>query len=322
MELLNMLSEYEYVSGEKLAAALGVSRAAVHKQIARLRRAGYAVTAEKNRGYLLQRRPDRLTPAEIRRFLHAEHPWAAHIHCLASVDSTQAVAKQRATGGDPEGTLVLAEEQTAGYGRLQRRWVSSPGGLWLSLILRPALRPDAVAQLTLVCSLAMARAIERVCRVSLRIKWPNDLLAPGTDSRPRKIAGMLTEMSAEIDRVAWVVIGVGVNVNNAVRGVEGGQAVSLATLTGDTVDRARLLSAFLLDFEEDYRRFCRAGFAPFAAAYNERAMLGGKQVDIDIGGRVLRGRVDAIDGDGFLQLRQPDGSVERVIAGTVDRIYE
>lgn len=321
MELLSILKDDEFISGQTIAGDLGVTRAAVHKEVSRLRRQGYAVIAEKNRGYMLKSRPDCVAPEEIRRHLPPAHAWGKHIHYFPSTASTQLTAKELAFAGAGDGTLIVAEQQTAGYGRLQRRWSSPAGGLWFSLIVRPRIRPDAVARLTLACSLVLSQTIEKMCGVPSLIKWPNDLVVPG--GRPPafgKLAGIITEMSAEIDRVSWVAIGIGLNVNNLLPAPGAGQAVSLATLNKTPVERARLLSLFLTDFEAAYRRFCRDGFASFAGEYNRRSFLAGKNIEIDTGGAVARGTVASIDADGFLLLRLPDGSVERIIAGTVTRI--
>ncbi|MGA2091557.1 MAG: biotin--[acetyl-CoA-carboxylase] ligase [Endomicrobiales bacterium] len=323
MELLNILKDHEFVSGQALAGNLGITRAAIHKQIVRLRRRGYAVIAEKNRGYMLTSRPDCVSPQEIHRYLPASHTWGKNIHYYTSTASTQTIAKDLAIGGCNDGTLVIAERQTAGYGRLQRQWSSPAGGLWFSLVVRPPIRPDAVPQLMLVCSLVLAQTIERVCGVYSMIKWPNDLVAQKSDSTVKgKLAGIITEMSAEIDRTDWVVIGIGLNINNIPSGTIAQSAVSLSTLIKRPLERARLLSEFLCDFQTAYQQYCREGFTPFVDAYNRRSLLSGKTIDLETFNGTVRGVVTSIDKDGLLRFKKADGSVERIIAGTVTRIYD
>jgi BirA family biotin operon repressor/biotin-[acetyl-CoA-carboxylase] ligase len=323
MELLSILKDNEFVSGQAIAGNLGVTRAAIHKQVSRLRRQGYTVMAEKNRGYMLTGRPDTVAPEELHRYLPSGHRWGKNIHYCVSTGSTQVLAKDLANNNDPDGTLVIAESQTGGYGRLQRKWSSPAGGLWFSLLLRPPLRPDAVPPLTLVCSLILAQTIERVCGVDPQIKWPNDLVVPGKGTAPAgKLAGILTEMSAEIDRTSWVVIGIGLNVNNPLPEPSAPHAVSLISLLKAPVERARLLAAFLVDLETGYRQFCREGFAPFVDAYNRRSYLRGKTIDLDMFGSVAHGSAGLVDSAGFLRLKKTDGSVEKIIAGTVTKIYD
>ncbi|MCX5778355.1 MAG: biotin--[acetyl-CoA-carboxylase] ligase [Elusimicrobia bacterium] len=323
MELLNILKDSEFVSGQAIAGSLGVTRSAVHKQIMSLRRQGYSVIAQKNRGYMLKSRPDCAAPEEIRRYLPRGHRWGAAIHYFPSTPSTQLIAKDLAIAGGVDGTLVLAESQSAGYGRLQRVWSSPAGGLWFSLLLRPSIRPDAVPQLTLVCSLILSQTIERICGISSLIKWPNDLVVPdGSSTLAGKLAGIITEMSAEVDRVAWVVVGIGINVNNALPDAAAPHAVSLSSLTKTPVERARLLASFLCDFEIGYRRFCREGFAPFAQDYNQRSFLRDKTIDIEMFGEIVHGRVESVDDGGFLLFQKNGGTIEKIVAGTVTRVYD
>jgi BirA family biotin operon repressor/biotin-[acetyl-CoA-carboxylase] ligase len=312
MEILELLSAGKSVSGEIIARKLKISRAAVHKRVTRLRDTGYAIEGEKNVGYRLVSRPDRILPEEINRHLDEFGTRVNGVRCFPSMRSTQTLAKELAWRGEKEWSLVVAEKQTGSYGRFQRTWVSPCGGLWFSLILRPLASPDCVPPLTLVASLALCRAIEREVGLRPGIKWPNDLLIDG-----KKIAGILTEMSAEVGRVNWVVIGIGLNVNNSLSRTLLKEAGSLRGVLGRPVDRCRLLAAFILEMGRLYRQFLAGGFGAFAREYNGRLMLVGKDVSIDTGERVVTGRVEQVDGDGHLRLKTPAGGSEKIVVGNV-----
>jgi biotin operon repressor BirA-like protein len=198
------------LSGEELARRLGCTRAAVWKHVAGLRRQGYTIAARRAAGYALAGAPDRLGPAELAP--HLTGRWR-RIEWRAEVDSTQRLARDLARAGAPEGTAVVAERQTAGHGRLGRQWHSPAGvNLYCSVILRPRLAPAAVPRLALVAGVAVAVAVEETAGRRPAIKWPNDVLLDG-----RKVAGVLTEMDAEVERVAHVIAGIGVNLNAPAR---------------------------------------------------------------------------------------------------------
>ena len=158
MDILSLLSSQQAVSGEQIASRLGISRAAVHKRILKLRKQGYSIVGRKNYGYSLISRPDLLTPEEIRVHLKPSCAMGRNIYYFPLTESTQITAKELASCGASEGSVVIAEEQSAGYGRMQRKWASPKGGIWLSLILRPVLQPDAVVHITFIMSMALCRA--------------------------------------------------------------------------------------------------------------------------------------------------------------------
>ena len=198
----------EFVSGEAISGKLGLTRAAVWKHVNALRAAGYRIEAVPARGYRLAEVPDRLTALELRPLLNT-HDLGRELHCYEELGSTNDRAKELAEEGAEHGEIVVAEAQTAGRGRRGREWVSPPRrNLYFSVILRPELPPSRAAELTLVASIAVCDAA-RQAGVDAGIKWPNDLLASG-----KKLAGILTELATEPDRVHWVVVGVGVNVNS------------------------------------------------------------------------------------------------------------
>lgn len=263
-ELLALLRREAYVSGAELGRRLGVSRAAVSKAVAGLKKEGYEIDSVPNRGHRLVAEPDRLELAAIRSALGG-HPWAGTVELLPTVDSTNNYLKTLGASGAPHGTVAIAEAQTGGRGRLGRRFDSAPGaGVYLSVLLRPACPPQALMTLTAQAAVATRRAIRTVTGAETGIKWVNDLVLNG-----RKLCGILTELSIEAESglVSYAVVGVGVNCNRAVadyppelRDTVG----SLRSETGTRVDRNALAAAMIrelsalpaLDWREEYRSAC------------------------------------------------------------------
>lgn len=263
-ELLALLRRETYVSGAELGQRLGVSRAAVSKAVAGLKKEGYEIDSVPNRGHRLAAEPDRLDLKALRSAL-GDHPWAGTVELLQTVDSTNNYLKALGASGAPQGTVAIAEAQTGGRGRLGRRFDSAPGaGVYLSVLLRPACPPQALMSLTAQAAVATRRAIRTVTGAEAGIKWVNDLVLNG-----RKLCGILTELSIEAESglVSYAVVGVGVNCNRAVadyppelRDTVG----SLRSETGTRVDRNALAAAMIrelsalpaLDWREEYRAAC------------------------------------------------------------------
>jgi BirA family biotin operon repressor/biotin-[acetyl-CoA-carboxylase] ligase len=299
------------VSGEELAEMLRCSRAAVWKRVAALRARGYRIDARHAAGYVLAGTPDRVGPAELAP--HLRGGWR-DVHWLARVDSTQRVARDLARSGAAEGTAVIAEEQTAGRGRLGRRWHSPAGeNLYCSVVLRPPRAPAEVPQVALVAGIAVAVAVEVATGRRPAIKWPNDVLLDG-----RKVAGILTEMESEIDRVHHVIAGIGVNLNTRRFPRElRDKASSLLLLTGRAVDRARFAAGLLGALEARYGRYLTVGFPSVRTEWESYSSLTGTDVRVQGPGGEVAGRVLGLDDDGALRLRGADGRVVRVVAGEV-----
>ena len=236
------------ISGEYLATQLGLSRAAVWKRVHRLKAQGYVIEGSPRRGYRLLAVPDKLLPEEVLQGLKTG-VFTGPVHYFETLDSTNDLAKALAVQGAPEGTVVVAEAQTSGRGRLGREWDSPPGvGLYVSLVLRPMLPPMELPQITLTTAVAVVRAVRRVAGLAPGIKWPNDLLLNG-----KKLGGILTEMETESDRIRHVVVGLGLNVNNPGFPPElAATATSLALEAGRTFSRVNLLQAWLEEFEALY----------------------------------------------------------------------
>lgn len=303
------------VSGEELSRVLEVSRSAIWKQINSLRDLGYDITAEPSKGYRLVSSPDALLPAEIRRGLVTDRV-GCKIVFLQETGSTNAVAFRMAEEGAPEGTTVIADSQTGGKGRLGRVWASPPMvNLYCSIILRPPIQPMAASQLTFLSVVALARTIEQMTTLTPRIKWPNDILIEG-----KKVAGLLNEMSAETDKVNFVVLGIGVNLNMTV-----GQfpadlrhpATSLYLESGVKISRTDFARCLLGELDAVYGTFLREGYGPVRSEWLQRSRLAGELVTVSDNGRVISGRVSGIDEYGALLLEVDDGTTVQVLAGDV-----
>ena len=311
MELFDILTDKMFVSGTEIAGILGISRAAVNKRIAVLRKSGYRIDGQKNMGYMLISRPDLLLPGEIKRQLEISGGPETEIHYYKETGSTQSICKELADRGCGEGTVVVAERQAQGYGRMKRAWVSPKGGIWFSIVLRPRMLPDKVPQITLAVSIALCRVIKGLTGVNASIKWPNDVVFEG-----KKIAGILTEMSAEVGRVNWVVMGIGINANNTAAGELKNTAVSLKDISGIVVNRAELLALLLKEINISFAKLCKKGFLPIKDEYNKLSVLTGKNIEVDAPEGRISGVASGVDEKGLL--RVIDGKrTHKIIAGEV-----
>jgi BirA family biotin operon repressor/biotin-[acetyl-CoA-carboxylase] ligase len=338
MTLLALLTAAgsDWVSGEAISAQLGISRAAVWKQIEALRAEGYEIEAAPRRGYRLAARPDRLLAPEIEAGLLTKR-FGRPVEAYESIGSTNERAKELARAGAPEGLLVTAEQQTAGKGRLGRPWQTPPGrALAMSLLLRPPIPPTLAPRLTLVAAVAVAEAVRSVTGLPVGIKWPNDLQIEG-----RKLCGILTEMEAEIEQVRFVVLGIGLNVNQVLEefppelretatslrleavlvagGMAAGAAQGGAAEQRPTLARLPLLQAILARLEARYDQFLAGGWAEILTAWRELSVTLGRPLRVipASGEPAWEGTAVDVDAEGALLVRRPDGSVDRVVAGEV-----
>lgn len=304
------------VSGTELSQRLGLSRATIWAHIAELRRLGYEIEASPHLGYRLVSAPDLLHADDLLARLGRTCVIGRDIRVFQQTTSTSDVVEKLARDGVKEGVVVFAEAQTKGRGRLGRKWVSPSGkGLWFSVLLRPDLRPQEVTQLTIAAATALWRAIHEQTGLVPEIKWPNDILIRG-----RKTAGILTELSAELDRVKHVVLGIGVNANAGTSEFPPDlrkAATSLRIESGRTVSRADLATATLRALDRDYARVCAGQFAEVADEWEEYCTTLGRQVVIALGDRRVQGRAEALGEDGALLVRTEHGLLERVIGGDV-----
>lgn len=304
------------VSGAELSHQLGVTRAAIWARIEELRKVGYEIDASPVLGYRLINSPDLLHADDLLARLGKTKVIGRDIRVFAQTTSTNDVVEKLARDGAKEGVVVFAESQTKGRGRLGRVWNSPAGkGLWCSILLRPNLRPQETTQLTVAAAAATWRAINRVTGLRPEIKWPNDILIRG-----KKLVGILTELSAEVDRVKHITLGIGVDVNltTAEFPVELRKiATSLRVELGKPIERAELATAILQELDRDYARVIGGNFPQLADEWEEHCSTIGKQVIVGIGNRQLRGRAESLDDDGALLLRTEHGRLERIIGGDV-----
>lgn len=311
-DLLQLLRETDgYVSGEAVSEKLGITRAAVWKQVELLRAEGYVIDSLTRRGYRLREAPDLLTQEEIQAGLSAGE-FGCRVFAMETVDSTNEEAKRRAEQDAPHGSVFVAEQQTGGKGRLGRRWDSAAGsGLWFSLLLRPRALPSQTAGITLLAGLAVCRAIRRETGCQASIKWPNDVVL-GT----KKVCGILTEMSAEMDQIHYVVVGIGINVKKGAFPAElQEKAVSLEAGAGRPVRRVPLLQRILEEFELLYREYGVSSFP--LEEYSSLCVSLGRRIRFFRNGSEVHGTAVAVEKDGGLVAELENGETAVVTSGEV-----
>lgn len=308
--IIQFLKEADgYVSGEDMSETLKISRAAVWKYIDHLRKDGYDITAVPHLGYRLVSVPDKLLPYEIQFGLNTR-TFGKNIVAFNTVGSTMDEAFRLGMEGAPEGTLVCAETQNKGRGRLGRAWSSPRGkGIYCSLILRPQLPPGQLSRLTLTAAVALAEALRDAAGIEPSIKWPNDILVGG-----KKLAGILTELRAETDQVKFVVVGIGINVNTSASQLVDG-AASLRTETGRIFNRVVVLRHILRSFETWYAVLEQGHFDRVVKAWKARSATLKKRVRISGPGGMVEGLAVDLDTDGALLVRQDSGVIVKKTAG-------
>ena len=317
--ILSFLTEGgdEFISGAALSDKLGLSRTAVWKHVESLRKLGYRIEAAPARGYRLVEVPDRLTSLELAPLL-ATHDLGRVLHYEESLPSTNARAYELANEGAFHGEVVLTEQQTAGKGRRGRTWVSPPGkNLYFSAILRPELPPQRAPELTLVAAVALCETL-REAGAKATIKWPNDVQIDG-----KKVAGILTELSADTERVHFVILGIGVNLNAQPSDFPpelAELATSVEICRGQPVPRALFAAALWTRLEQWLDAHADEGFGPVREAWKAMASTLGQDVLVRGEQRELRGIAEDLDDSGALLLRTPDGKLERVLAGDVEQV--
>jgi BirA family biotin operon repressor/biotin-[acetyl-CoA-carboxylase] ligase len=304
------------VSGADLSQKLGISRAAIWARVEELRELGYDIEASPHLGYRLLSAPDLLHPDDLISRLGKTRVIGRDIRVFQETTSTNDVIEKLARDGVKEGVVVFAESQTKGRGRLGRKWISpAQKGLWFSVLLRPELHPQETTQLTVASAIALVRAIRSVTGLAPKIKWPNDILIDG-----KKVAGILTELAAELDRVKHVILGIGVDVNLTSSDLPADirrTATSLRIENGRPLERAELACAILRELDEDYERVRTGRFPAVADEWETLCSTLGHRVVIRIGDRQWRGRAESLGEDGALLLRTDHGHLERITGGDV-----
>ena len=312
--ILKILRETgDYVSGQEICEKLGVSRTAVWKVIRQLQEEGYQVDAARSRGYRIIDGPDVMTAEEVESLLDTE--WAGKpVVYYPETDSTNIRIRHLGDEGAPHGTLAVADRQTAGRGRRGRTW-ESPGGscIYMSILLRPDLAPEKAPMLTLVMACGVAEGIMDCADVKVQIKWPNDIIVSG-----KKLAGILTEMSTQVDYINHVTVGVGINVNVQNFPEEIQTATSLLSETGTQTKRAPVIAAVMKHFEENYKIFMQTeDMSGLMKKYSSLLVNQGREVLILEKDAEYKAYAEGINQKGELVVRREDGTVENICAGEV-----
>ncbi len=311
-KILDYLNKkYDYLSGDQISKHLGISRQGLWKHIQELKDSGYEIAAVPHLGYRLESCPDRLFAFEVTRNLNTKFI-GKKIHYFDYLASTMDLAMQLGMHGAVSGSAVLAESQTKGRGRLGRGWFSPKyKGIYLSLILRPKILPAACPILTLMSAVSICEAVKKVIGLDLQIKWPNDVLIHN-----KKVAGILTEMNAEVDKVNFVVIGIGLNVNNDKKSLIA-QATSLKQQQGVEISRVVLLQELLRRIEGNYLLLEDKGEVEIINKWRNFTLTLGTRVKVYYQNKHIEGQATDIDADGSLLIRKDSGLIQKISSGDV-----
>src|ERR1035437_2393638 len=302
------------ISGAKIAREIGVTRSTVWRWIEKIRALGVRVKGHPRTGYQIEEVPDILAPTLLRRRLHPG-PLGKRVYHFFKIDSTNSVAMTLGERGEPHGTVVIAEEQTAGRGRAGHTWHSEKtNGIYMTVLLRPPISPQQAPLITLVAGLAARDAIEERTGLVPDLRWPNDLLFGR-----KKFCGILTEMNAEQDRIHFVAVGIGINVNHERVPEElSGIATSLRIETGRIHSRVEIVARLLRHLDSYYNRFLSEGAEAIIARFSEVSSFArGKRVRITTLTETYTGTTDGLESGGLLRVRRDDGRTLPVIAGTL-----
>jgi BirA family biotin operon repressor/biotin-[acetyl-CoA-carboxylase] ligase len=294
-----------FIASHELSESLSISRQHVYDSIAYLRRCGYNIEISRGDGYKLISSPDNLLPVEIAANLACRR-FAERIFSYKTIGSTNTVAQNLARSGMPEGTLVIADTQTRGRGRLGRKWHSPPGkGLYFSLILKPELPPEKMAGLSLVAGLAIVRAINQVTGIKTRTKWPNDVLFES-----KKLAGILVELTAEVGKIDYMIVGCGLNVNHLRKDFPLNlqrKSTSLKIIGKKEYSRVTLLQHVLRQFEKLYDNYRGHGFKYLSAELIQNSALIGKRITLITGKTRIAGIAAGFDDSGHIVIKNKKG---------------
>ena len=302
------------ISGARIAREIGVSRSTVWRWVQQLRELGVRAKGHPRTGYYLEKVPDVLTPDMLKSRLKGSL-FGKHIHHFLKTDSTNRVAMELGYANEPEGTIVLAEEQTAGRGRAGRVWHSERGtGIYVTLLLRPKISPVQAPLLTIMAGLSARAAIQAQTGLTIDLKWPNDLMLGS-----KKLGGILTEMHAEPSQIRHVVVGIGINANqDKFPGELSSIATSLRLQLDRSISRMELLSRLLREFESNYNRFLREGASSVTQRFEAVSSYArGKRVSVSSGAESYSGVTAGLSPEGFLQVEREGGNIVTVIAGDV-----
>ncbi len=320
-EILEYLkSNNGYVSGQQLSSVFGVSRNAIWKHITDLKKQGYEIQSVTNKGYKIISTPDILNEFEIKNGLQTKNI-GNEIVCLNEIDSTNEYIKKLARDGATSGLVCTAVYQTKGKGRLGRTWISSQkDNISFSVLLRPNISPMKVSSITLVTSLAILKSIKQTTGLDAKIKWPNDILINN-----KKVCGILTEMSAQIDMVDFIVLGIGLNVNNEFFDDEiKGKATSLFAQSGKKINKVSFLQNMLFEIEKYTDEFIKsASLNSFLEEYKKNCITLGREVLVNNLNGNISGIAFDINESGSLIIKLKNNENVEITSGevTVQGIY-
>ncbi|MEQ7049402.1 biotin--[acetyl-CoA-carboxylase] ligase [Paenibacillus alvei] len=316
-QLLAWFKEHpgEFISGEEISRRLEISRTAVWKQINRLRSKGYEFEAVPKMGYRLVQMPTQLDELSLLAKLKTSK-LGHQLRIIARTESTQNEAAAWARQGAEDGAVIIAEEQTVGRGRHGKNWHSPAGkGIWMSLILRPQIPLQFTPQLTLLSAVALCRAMKRMTDVDLGIKWPNDILY-----EDKKVCGILTESSAEDERLVHVIAGIGISVNLEEHDYPDelrSKVTSLKIASGKEIDRASLLAECLFELEQLYKLYVEQGFAPIRTLWEAQSVTIGRSLSVTTPNGIVSGVAQGLDDSGALIVLGEDGCYRKIFSGDV-----
>jgi len=309
-DIIELLKNHEWISGQQIAEELTISRTAVWKHIQQLRKKGYQITAKPNLGYHLEETPQMLTIEEIKHDLDTTFI-GQQIRHIDSVSSTNDYAKDLAKKGEPEGSIIIANEQKQGRGRKQRFWASPKGGLWFSIILRPHLLPSDAMQITMCAACAMIESIHHNTNLHPSIKWPNDVLINN-----KKLCGILTEISVEQDGINYLLVGIGLNVNNKLPEELTDISTSLQKEANQLVNMTAILKNFLTSFERLYLAVKKGNISLIQKTWMDYSSTIGSNVKIITEKEIVKGTAIDLGSHGELIVRTDQGK-KTIITGDI-----
>lgn len=315
IELLET-SDDQFVSGQSLSNKLNISRSAIWKHMKELEKDGYQIEGVSRKGYRIVQSPDKVSANTIQWGLKTSWLGKRIIH-KTSTTTTQQIAHQAAINNTEHGTVIIADEQTDGKGRMDRQWYSTKDkGIWMSIILRPNLAPVMAPQLTLLSATVLADAITKHTDLKPKIKWPNDILI-----NDRKTAGILTEMQAEQDQIQYVVIGIGINVNQEAEDFQediSNKATSLYLESGTKLNIKDLIQHVLVIYEKDYNQFIKYGFPEVKQKWESYGYRIGEQIKITTLHKTWKAKFLGIAEDGALLTQTSEDGVKKLYAGEIE----
>lgn len=317
-KLIKLLAEADdrFISGQQLSDELQISRAAIWKHMKRLEEDGYKIEGKTKKGYRIMEFPEKTSENTLQWGLHTNWLGEKIVH-KTTVTSTQHLAHQLARENAPHGTVIIADEQTEGKGRMNRKWSSSKNkGVWMSIILRPEILPYLAPQLTLLTATVLAEVFEKHINITPQIKWPNDLLI-----NQKKTAGILTEMQAEQDQIQYIVLGMGINVNHTIDDISEelrDKATSLYIATKEERSIKDLIQQILHAFEPAYNNYLANGFSDAKKKWESFGFKIGQQIKVNTLKKSWTARFNGIAEDGALVIENADGEPEKMYSAEID----